>query len=282
MTGDNSEQIAEWNGAVGDRWAEMQAELDALIAPFGEDGLKAAAARPGERVIDVGCGCGDTSLVLARTVGASGQVTGIDISKVMLDVARRRADEAGLTQLGFEQADASNAALPQGADLIFSRFGVMFFAAPVPAFAHMRRALKDRGRLAFVCWQAARDNPWASVPVIAGRQAVGLTQQSQDPHAPGPFAFADETRVRAILLEADFKDVEAEPGEHPMMLGSSARSAAEAAVRMGPVSRVVREAGPEAAPRIIDAIEKALAPLAARDGSVALPGRTWIVTAKAG
>jgi SAM-dependent methyltransferase len=215
-------------------------------------------------------------------VGAGGEVTGIDISRAMLEVARRRGAEAGLKHLVFEEMDASNGALPQGLDLIFSRFGVMFFAAPVPAFAHMRQALKDDGRLAFVCWQAARDNPWASVPVMAGRQAAGLAPQPSDPTAPGPFAFADETRVRAILLEAGFRDVAAEGFEHPVTLGSTVRSAAEAAVRMGPVSRLVREAGPKFAPRITDAVEKALAPLAARDGGVALPGRTWIVTAKAG
>ncbi len=281
MAGDNSEQIRDWDGPVGERWAAEQETLDQLTAPYGEAALKAADARRGERVIDIGCGCGDTSLTLARAVEADGAVLGVDVSGPMLDVARRRAAAAGLRQVRFEQADASSARLPDGQDLLFSRFGVMFFAAPVPAFAHLRRALKDTGRLAFVCWQGPKENPWAMVPIAAARAALGVTQPPADPHAPGPFAFGDANRVRMILLEANFRDVVAEPFESPMPLGSTARSAAEAAARIGPVSRLVREAGPEKLPLIVDAVEKALEPLATKD-RVALPGRTWIVNAKAG
>jgi ubiquinone/menaquinone biosynthesis C-methylase UbiE len=282
MASDNSAQIAEWNGPSGDRWAAQQAEMDALTAPYGQDALNAAAARPGERVMDVGCGCGDTSLALGRAVGPTGMVLGADVSRQMLEVARRRAAEAGLSQVVFVEADASNARLPQDLDLIFSRFGVMFFADPVEAFTHMRRALKDSGRLAFVCWRAAMDNPWAFVPVAAARQATGLQPPNPDPYAPGPFAFADDTRLRGILEQARFRDVAIEPFEHVMPMGANSRQAAEYATRSGPVARVVRDAGPENLPKIIEAVEKALVPLAAQDGSVALPGRTWVVTAKAG
>ncbi len=281
MTADNSSQIAEWNGALGERWATMQQQMDALTAPFGEDALQAAAARQGERVIDIGCGCGDTSLALGRAVGPRGSVTGVDVSRVMLDVARRRAEAEAMAQVSFRECDASSADLPQGQDLLFSRFGVMFFAEPAPAFAHLRAALKPGGRLAFVCWQAAKDNPWASVPVMAGRKAANLPLPPPDPDAPGPFAFADEAKVRSILTQAGFRDAALTAHERPMHLGSTVRSAAEGSVRMGPVARVVREAGPDATPRIIDAIEAALRPHAAPDGSVALGARTWVVTAKA-
>lgn len=281
MAGDNSEQIRDWDGPVGERWAAEQETLDQLTAPYGEAALAAADARPGERVIDIGCGCGATSLALAQAIGAGGSVLGVDVSGPMLQVATRRAGVAGLSQVQFEQADASNARLPEGQDLLFSRFGVMFFAAPVPAFAHLRRSLKDSGRLAFVCWQEARQNPWAMVPVMAARTALGVTIPPADPHAPGPFAFGDADRVRMILLEANFRDVTAEASEAAMPLGSTPRSAAEAAARIGPAARLVREAAPEQLSAVIDAIEKTLEPLATREG-VALPGRTWIVTAKAG
>jgi SAM-dependent methyltransferase len=281
MVADNSAQIAEWNGPLGDRWATQQEEMDALTAPYGQDGLNAAAARSGERVLDVGCGCGASTLDLGRSVGLSGAAVGLDVSHIMLEVARRRAAEQGLSQVAFAEADASSAELPSGLDLIFSRFGMMFFADPVPAFAHMRRAMKGSGRLAFVCWRAAKDNPWASVPVAAARQALKLEAPPADPHAPGPFAFADDVRVRGILEGAGFQHVEFEPFEHLMPLGSDPRSAAEYATRSGPVSRLVREAGPEKTPKIIEAVEKAITPLAARDGGIALPGRTWVVTAKA-
>lgn len=206
----------------------------------------------------------------------------MDISKPMLEVARHRAKAEGAGNVTFEQADASTAPLFHDRDLLFSRFGVMFFAAPAPAFAHLRRALKDSGRLAFVCWQGPRENPWAIVPVMAARAALKLDGPPADPHAPGPFAFGDAGRVRAILQEANFKDVNAEPLEHPMPLGESPRDAAEQATRLGPVSRLVREMGEERLPVIIEAVEKALEPFAARDGSIALAGRAWIVTARAG
>ena len=282
MAGDNSEQIAEWNGPVGRRWADEQAAFDNLTRPFGDAALKAAAAQPGERAIDIGCGCGDTSLSLGKAVGASGGVLGVDISGPMLEVARRRAKAEGSGNVTFEQADASIAPLFNDRDLLFSRFGVMFFAAPVPAFAHLRRALKDSGRLAFVCWQGPRENPWAIVPVMAARAALTLDGPPGDPHAPGPFAFGDPNRVRAILLEANFRDVDAEPFEAAMPLGASPRNAAEESVRLGPVSRLVRELGEEHLPVILEAVEKALEQFAARDGSVALPGRAWVITAKAG
>lgn len=282
MTGDNSEQIAEWNGPLGQRWADEQATFDDLTRPFGDAALKAAAAQTGERVIDIGCGCGDTSLSLGKAVGPSGSVLGVDVSAPMLEVARRRAKAEGAGNVTFEQADASNAPLFPDRDLLFSRFGVMFFTAPVPAFAHLRRALKDSGRLAFICWQGPRENPWAIVPVMAARTALKLDGPPADPHAPGPFAFGDANRVRAILLEANFRDVEADPCELPMPLGQNPRDAAERSTRLGPVSRLVRDVGQEHLPVILEAVEKTLAPYAAKDGSVALPGRAWIVTAKAG
>ncbi|HRI19108.1 MAG TPA: methyltransferase domain-containing protein, partial [Burkholderiaceae bacterium] len=136
-TKDNAEQIAEWNGEMGARWATQQAEIDGIVVPFGQAALQAAAARPGERVIDIGCGCGDTSIALAQQVGAGGAVLGVDVSRPMLEVARARAAAAQLPQLAFVEADASAAELPAGRDLLFSRFGVMFFARPGPALAHL-------------------------------------------------------------------------------------------------------------------------------------------------
>ncbi|HVY89128.1 MAG TPA: class I SAM-dependent methyltransferase [Hyphomonadaceae bacterium] len=278
MANQNADQIAEWNGVLGLKWAELQADLDKMTGPFGEAALAAALPQPGERAIDVGCGCGDTSLKLAAAVGAKGAVLGVDISQPMLEVARRRA--AGAPQLRFEQADASRALLPAGQDLLFSRFGVMFFDAPAGAFDHMRKALKAGGRLAFVCWRAPRENSWAMTPVSAGRAAIGYQAQPADPHAPGPFAFADPDRVKGILTDAGFRDVALRPFEAPVYMGSTPRSAAEGASRMGPLSRLVREVGVEHLPRILDGVEAALEPLKGPDGSVSLTGATWVVTAR--
>jgi SAM-dependent methyltransferase len=279
MPADNSEQIAEWNGAMGQRWAAMQQEIDGIVLPFGAAALKAAAPQPGERVIDIGCGCGGTSIQIARIVGNAGAVLGIDVSQPMLEVARSRGAQAVFVHLAFREADASEAGLPANTDLLFSRFGVMFFAQPVPAFSNLRRALRAGGRCVFVCWRTPRDNAWAMTPLSAARKAMNITPAPADPDAPGPFAFADEQRVRAILSGAGFGAIDMQRFDATISLGATPRSAAETSARIGPVSRFVREVGVEHLPIILDAVEHAVAPLAAPDGHVSLNGSTWIVSA---
>ena len=279
MTADNSEQIAEWNGALGQRWVEMQQEIDRIVVPFGDAALKAAAPQPGERVIDIGCGCGDTSIEIARIVGAAGAVLGIDVSQPMLEVARSRGALANCAHLAFRDGDASEAELPTNTDLLFSRFGVMFFSEPSKAFSHLRKLLRTGGRCVFVCWRTPRDNAWAMTPLSAARTAMGVTPPPADPNAPGPFAFADEDRLRAILSGAGFGAIDVERFDAALSLGATPRSAAQSAVQIGPASRFVREVGVEHLPTILDAVERALAPLAAPNGHVRLNGSTWIVSA---
>nr|MDQ6924504.1 class I SAM-dependent methyltransferase [Pseudomonadota bacterium] len=233
----------------------------------------------GERAIDVGCGCGDTSIELARRVGAAGAVLGVDVSQPMLAVARSRGALANCAHLTFSDGDASEAALPANTDLLFSRFGVMFFSQPTPAFSHMRKSLRAGGRCVFVCWRAPRDNPWAMTPLSAARTAMNITPAPADPNAPGPFAFADQVRLRAILSGARFGDIDVQRFDAAISLGATPRSAAEKLVQVGPVARLVREVGAEHLPVILDAVECALVPLAAPDGRVSLNGSTWIVSA---
>jgi SAM-dependent methyltransferase len=277
MTKDNAEQIAEWNGVQGERWATLRQETNRIVTPFGEAALAAAAPGTGERVIDVGCGCGDTSIDLARRVGAAGSVLGVDVSAPMLDVARALGAE--LPHLAFRECDAASAALPAGTDLLYSRFGVMFFADPPAAFAHMRSALRPGGRCVFACWRAPRDNAWTMVPISAARAALGITPPPADPNAPGPFAFADDGRVRGILEAAGFGAINVERFDASVVLGATPRAAAEAMTRIGPVARMVREVGVEHQPTVAAAVEKALVSYAAPDGPVTLQGSAWIVTA---
>lgn len=276
---DNAEQIAEWNGVIGQRWAELQTDLDALVGPFGEAALQRAAPQPGERVTDVGCGCGDTTLALARRVGASGRVVGVDVSRAMLDVARSRVAQQGLANLSFVEGDAAETELPQRSDLVFSRFGTMFFSQPAAAFGHLRSSLRAGGRCVFVCWRTPRDNAWAMTPLIAARKALGITPAAADPNAPGPFAFADQDRLRAILAEAGFQRIDVQRFDAAILLGATPRAAAENALKVGPTSRLVRDAGNEHVPAILAAVEAALAALAAPDGRVSLDGSTWVVSA---
>ncbi|TML82414.1 MAG: methyltransferase domain-containing protein [Actinobacteria bacterium] len=279
MPADNSEQIAEWNGALGQRWVAMQREIDRIVVPFGDAALKAAAPQPGERVIDIGCGCGDTSIEIARIVGEAGAVVGIDVSQPMLEVARSRGALANCAHLAFRDGDASEAGLPANTDLLFSRFGVMFFSQPSQAFSHLRKSLRTGGRCVFVCWRAPRDNAWAMTPLSAARTAMGVTPTPADPDAPGPFAFADDEKLRAILSGAGFGAIDVRRFDAALSLGATPRSAAEGAVQIGPVSRFVREVGVEYLPIILDAVERTLVPLAAPDGHVSLNGSTWIVSA---
>jgi len=280
MSETNAPQIAEWNGALGQRWAALQDETDRLAAPFGEAALDLAVPLPGERVIDIGCGCGTTTIELARRVGPSGEVLGVDVSQPMLEVARSRgAPAASLAPLTFCEADAADAELPAGRDLLFSRFGVMFFAEPVPALRHLRQALRPGGRFVFVCWRPPRDNGWAMAPLVAARKALGVTPEKSDPHAPGPFAFADDTRLRGLLADAGFDGVEVRRFDTLVPVGGSPRAAAEAASRLGPTSRLLRDIGEEHRPTVVAAVEAALAPLAAADGSVSLSASTWLVQA---
>lgn len=275
----NSAQIAEWNGEQGQRWVEQQRTLDTMIEPFGQAALQAAAAQPGERAIDIGCGCGSTTLALARAVGPQGRVLGVDVSQPMLAAARAMPVAPGSAPLSFIEADAAGAALPGGLDLLYSRFGLMFFAEPAAALRHLRGTLRPGGRCVFVCWRTPRDNPWAMMPITAARKALGLTPPPADPFAPGPFAFADEARLHGLLAEAGFVGIDIRRFDALVRIGPSPRLAAEHAVQIGPVSRLAREFGLDKAELIVTAIEQALAPLAAADRSVSLAGSTWVVAA---
>jgi ubiquinone/menaquinone biosynthesis C-methylase UbiE len=276
----NTEQIADWNGEQGRRWVEFQRQLDRMIEPFGHAALQTAAAQTGERVLDIGCGCGSTTLALARAVGPQGRVLGVDISQPMLDAARRLAAAHAGLPLELVEADAAAAVLPGAQDLLYSRFGLMFFDQPAAALRHLRGALRPGGRCAFVCWRAPRDNPWAMLPLVAARQALDITPAPADPLAPGPFAFADEQRLRTLLAQAGFERIDMQRFDAPVLLGSSASDAAGYSLQIGPVSRLAREAGPAQRGAIAAALELALAPHAAADGHFSLAGSTWVVSAR--
>jgi SAM-dependent methyltransferase len=277
MTEPNSEQIAYWNEKAGPKWVAFESMLDTQIAPLGEAVMERARVGRGERVLDVGCGCGQATLELARRVGPTGAVTGVDVSRPMLARAGERAREAGLRHVRFVEADAQQTPLGDAAfELLFSRFGVMFFEDPVAAFRNLRRSLVPGGRLAFVCWQAIKLNPWMLVPTQAVAQVLPMPQPPA-PGAPGPFAFADPARVRALLEDAGFAKVAIEP-----LLGASRRGSLDEAVEfalvVGPAAAALHEAGEAARPRAEAAVRAALAPFATPSG-VHLDYAAWSVHA---
>jgi SAM-dependent methyltransferase len=278
----NDEMTRYWNESAGPVWTTHAERLDAQLAALGARARAAARLREGERVIDVGCGCGATTLELADAVGESGRVVAVDISEPMLARASARAAQAGLAErIEFRLDDAQTAAFPGGgADVVFSRFGVMFFADPVAAFANLRAALRPGGRLAFVCWQAREKNPWMMVPAFAAAKHVAFPPPPAT-DAPGPFAFADRERVSAIVCDAGFRDVAFDAVEAPLRLGGDTLDEAlELFLAVGPVGAALREAnaGEEQHARVREAVREALAQFQTPRGLEA-PSAAWIVTA---
>jgi SAM-dependent methyltransferase len=272
----NADQIAYWNGAAGETWTAIQDRMDRQLEGIGQVGIAALAPKAGERLLDVGCGCGATSLALARAVGADGAVTGLDISAPMLARARTRAAEAGLANLRFEEADAQTDRFAPGAyDGIFSRFGVMFFADPAAAFANMRRGLKPGGRLAFVCWRAMAENPFMVLPMMAATPHLPPSPPPV-PGAPGPFAFADQDRVRGVLNDAGFQDIGFAQHDEHIGAGDLDESVS-VALRVGPLAAAIRE-NPDRREVVTRAIREAMAPHVTPAG-VRLASAVWVVTA---
>ena len=277
----NAEQIRYWNDVSGPKWVALQEKLSSHLRPFGARALERAALTPGDRVIDVGCGCGETTIEIARRVGPRGAVTGIDVSTVMLAQAVEAVRAAGLDNVALENVDAQTAALPDGAfDVLFSRFGLMFFIDPEAAFANLRRALRPGARLAFVCWRALAENAWMRVPGEAVAQHVEL--QRPLPGAPGPFAFADPGRLRALLEGASFGDVALEAVDEPALIGGGGTldEAVEFLLQIGPAAMALREASAEKQAAATLAIREALVPYQTSDG-VRMDAAVWIVTASA-
>ena len=273
----DADQLAFWNGQGGRTWVARQEHTDITLRPVSEALLGLAAPRPGERVLDVGCGCGASTLTVARAVGPVGRVTALDISAPMLAEGQRRAEAAGITNIDWRQADAATAAL-DGFDLLLSNFGLMFFGDPVQAFAHMRRAARAGARMAFVCWQPLTENPWIAVPMRAVLPHVPPRPKS-DPLAPGMFAFADPQRVLGILTAAGWASPRIDKLELELDIaaGRGLEEAVVQSTQIGAVNSWLRGQPAEVVAAGVASIREALA--AYRDGpSVRLSGAAWLVS----
>ncbi len=280
MADPNEAQSHHWNVEAGPGWVAKQEQMDRMLEPLGERALTAAAPAAGERAIDIGCGCGATTIALAERVGVGGSVLGVDISEPMLARAQERCDALGLTNVELRRADAQQAAIPEGHDLAFSRFGVMFFEDPVAAFGNIGRGLRDDGRVTFICWQARERNPWMSIPVAAALQHIP-PPAPLPPDAPGPWSLSDPDRVRGILTAAGFDDVDIEPFAHQLQVGGAPNleAAVSFAVDSGSVRSVLGDVDEDTRSRAADSIRIAFEPYAGPDG-VRLSAATWIVRAR--
>jgi SAM-dependent methyltransferase len=256
-------------------WAEVREPLELQLAPLGRRALVALAPRPGERVLDIGCGGGATALELARAVAPDGTVVGIDLSAAVLAFAQRAAK--GCERVRFIHADAEVFPFePASFDAAFSRFGVMFFADPTAAFINIRRSLRPNGRLAFVCWRALEENALDMLPLRAA--SAHLPQHACDPDAPGPFAFAEPDRVRGILERAGFGEIAITARDEQVGSGDLDTMLAVCS-RVGALGKILRE-NPELRAATLPAVRSALAAHDGPDG-VRLNAATWVVTARA-
>ena len=277
----NADMRAFWNGQGGHTWVARQAHTDTTLTPVTEALVAFAAPRPGERVLDIGCGCGAPTLDFARAVGPAGYVAALDISGPMLAEGEARAKAAGIANVEWRQADPATAALDEY-DLLTSAFGAMFFGDPVGAFADIRRAANAGARMAIVCWRPLAENPWMEVPMNAVARHLP-PRPKPDPHAPGMFAFADPKRVSEIFTASGWATPRFEKLDANLDIaaGRGLEEAVIQSTQIGAVNSWLRNQPAEVVSVAIASLREALARYV--DGaSVCLPGAMWLVSSAPG
>jgi len=275
----NADMLAFWNGKGGETWVARQQHTDITIAPVVEAFVAFAAPRVGERVVDIGCGCGAPTLELARAVGATGHVVGMDISGPMLAEADRRAKAAGLANVVWRQADPATAALDEY-DLLTSAFGVMFFGDRVAAFKNMRRGAAPNARMALVCWRPLAENPWMGVPMNAVAQHLP-PRPKVAPNAPGMFAFADPAHVTEVLTASGWAPPHFEKLDVALDIaaGRGIEQAVAQTTQIGAINSWLRDQPETIFSACVASLREALEPYV--DGaSVRLPAAMWLIASR--
>lgn len=279
----NAEAIEAWDGPLYERFVRFRHLLTEGLGVHGEEALRLMPPRHGERVLDIGCGFGDTSQRMAALVGASGEVLGVDASPRFIETARREAEEAGVGNARFTVADVETTALEGGFDMAFSRFGTMFFANPVAAMRNVSGALMPGARLAMVVWRAKLDNDWLLRAQTITERFVQRPEEYDEPTCgPGPFSMANADTTSGILLSAGFERIALHRCDAPIKIGTNLDEAVELVMTLGPAGEILRLAGERAAhlrAPINEALHVELAEWAGAEGVIA-PASTWIVTAR--
>jgi ubiquinone/menaquinone biosynthesis C-methylase UbiE len=278
----NAREVQYWNSAQTRAWADEYEVIDRLFAGLTRVALDHAAPKLGERVIDIGCGSGTTVLELAARVGPTGYVLGADVSKPSVEKARERIAAAGVQQAEITLCDVSTHTFPANSfDLVFSRFGVMFFTDPVAAFANIHKAMKSDGRLAVAVFRTPQENKWATAALAAVRHLLPpITPPG--PEDPGQFSWADAARVHRILETAGFQDISLTPHDPEMPLAGrgGAAEAASFMSRVGPVVRAMSDASEQRRKEVRAALE-AFFKIHEGPNGIVLPGAIWVITARA-
>lgn len=278
----NEEAIEAWDGPLYDRFVQFRHLLTSGLGAHGEEALRLHPPRAGERVLDVGCGFGDTAQRIAGLVGDDGEVLGVDASPRFIETAIAEAEEASLGNVRFAVADVETASFDQCFDLAFSRMGTMFFANPVPALRNVRQALRPGGRLVMVVWRSKVENEWMYRAQTITERFIAKPEEYDEPTCgPGPFSMANADTTSGILLSAGFEGVTLQRCDEPITIGSDIGEAVELVTSIGPAGEILRLAGDRAAHLrrpIADALRDGLAEWDGPHGVIA-PASTWIVTA---
>ncbi len=281
----NEEAVEAWNGVLFDRFVQYRHLVSGGLGAHGEEALRIHPPTTGERVLDIGCGFGETTQRIANLVGPEGSVLGFDAAERFIDLAREEAATAGIGNVGFAVGDLQVTEFEQSFDYAFSRMGTMFFANPVPALRNVRRALVPGGRLCMVVWRRKLENEWVRRPEAVVEQFVEEPEESDEPTCgPGPFSMGDADVTSQILLGAGFEEVSLRRCDIPIQTGRDLDEAVDFAMALGPAGEVIRLAGAEAErirPEIAAALREELADFAGPDGGVWAPASTWIVSARA-
>ncbi len=243
MTDQANAGMAEfWNGKGGENWLSREARLEASLRPFGQQAMAAGAITAGQRILDIGFGCGDSTIELAGKVGPEGQVHGVDISLAMVDAANKKAVKMDIANVSFECADAQTKAFQLASyDLVFSRFGVMFFDDPIGAFKNIYSALKPGGRLSFICWAPRAENAWVGLPLQVVAKHLTLPAPP-GLYEPGPFSLSEEAHVSGILGAAGFANITVESFQTPFVLGEDVDEALSFLMQLAPSGSAINNA----------------------------------------
>ncbi len=280
----NEEALEAWDGVLFDRFVQFREIVTNGLGAHGEAALEAHPPRRGERVLDIGCGFGDTSRRIAELVGESGSVLGVDVAPRFIEAARTEAEQAGAANLDFVVADVQVTSFEERFDYAFARFGTMFFANPVAAMRNVRQSLAPGGRLCTVVWRRKLDNDWLHRAERVVEEFVEEPEESDEPTCgPGPFSMANADTASDILRSAGFTDIALRRCDIPIQIGRDLDHAVEFVTAIGPAGEVIRLAGDDAErirPQIESALREALAEFEG-PGGVTADASTWIISAKA-
>lgn len=281
---ENEEALEAWNGPLFDRFVKYRHLVVEGLTPHGEAAMTWYPPRLGDRVLDIGCGFGDTTRRLAELVGPDGSVLGMDVAPRFIELASEEAEQAGVENVRFAVGDLQTMQFDETFDYAFSRFGTMFFASPVAALRNVRRGLTPGGRLCMVVWRRKLDNPWLHRAETIVDELVEEPEETDEPRCgPGPFSMANADTVSDVLIGAGFERISLERCDIPYRIGRDLEEAVEYNMALGPAGEAIRLAGREAnaiRPRIVAALREALTEFQTEDGMIA-GASTWIVTAEA-